>query len=163
MNILETYSRFLTGCCIAVVMLFLLVQQAMAFIAIPREKHLEEQDILTLSPTSVVEKNSSSGVSVKRNRRKYPDYFVKYTSGPYEILIEASSRTEASRTVSAKEPRYFTLYLSTKDKEVYRLVSASTTLKKTLQEERNLILLQGGIYLLFFILALVEVRNHPIQ
>lgn len=147
MNLLETYSRFFTACFLGLLVFVLLMEQCFKLFAIPSEKYLEEQDTFIVSPTNVVAKSRG-----KTRSSKNPDYFVKYSNGTYEVLVEATSQSQARSTVSAKESRHVTLYLSTKDPDVYRLVFTSTTLKKSLQEERNPILLQGGVYLLLFII-----------
>ncbi|MFI3255105.1 MAG: hypothetical protein R3Y63_12355 [Eubacteriales bacterium] len=142
MNIAEKYNGIADGWFYGLFALVLLIIECISLYSIPTSKYLEEQGTLPLLPVEVVRKSTTS-----RRYHISSKFYVKYGVENYFTYEKAEDAIAAKSTVSMQVEKPYTLYISTKDPEVYRLVKSGSTLKKTLSEERNPHLTAGVIWL----------------
>lgn len=151
MNIIEKSNLKVDAWFYGLVALVLLVIDCISLFSIPTTKYLEEQGTLLLLPVSVARKSTSS-----RRYHISSKYYVKYSVESYFTYEKAEDSIAAKSVVSAKIEKPYTLYTSTKDPEIYRLVKSGSTIKKTLSEERNPCL---GIAAMWLTMTILSVRR----
>lgn len=149
MNILEKSDFKYDAWLIFLITLVLFICDCMSLFPIPTTKYLEEQGTLLLRPVEVVREKTMS----KRYTSSNSKYYVKYGIENYFTYEKAEDSIAAKSVVSSQIEKTYTLYTSTKNPDIYRLVKSGSTLEKTLSEERNPLLMSCGIWLTITLLS----------
>lgn len=148
MNIFEKYHLKGDGWFYGLFALVLLVIDCSTLFSIPTSKYLEDQGTMLLLPVAVARKSTTS-----RRYHISSKYYVKYSAEDYFTYEKATDSIAAKSAVSSQVEKRYTLYTSTKDPDIYRLVKSGSTLEKTLSEERNPHLFSAVIWLIVLILS----------